>query len=109
MTAAARLNSGVVLVRCSEPDLQLQGLRTALSLSLGDRQADLLVGGEAIGVLVPAPGSEAAHCLDALQQLGRGIEVDELAAHSLVHHSAEVLPHGEFVERLASAAFLQVF
>jgi hypothetical protein len=103
------LSNGVVLVRSGDPDLQLQGLRTALSLSMGDRQADLLVGGEGIGVLSPAPSSEAAQCLTALQQVGRGVTVDELISHSMVHPSAEVLPHGEFVDRLASADFLQVF
>ncbi|MEA2684096.1 MAG: hypothetical protein QOK05_2424 [Chloroflexota bacterium] len=96
-------------MRSPDAELQLQGLRTALSLSLGDRQADLLVAGDAIGVLEPVVGSESAHCLDALRQVGRAIEVDELAAHSLVHHAAEVLPHDEFVERLATAGFLQVF
>lgn len=98
-----------MLVRSADPDLQLQGLRTALSLSLSDRQADLLVGGQGIGVLSPAPHSEAAHCLDAIPRAGRVIEVDELAAHALARPSAGVLPHGEFVARLATADFLQVF
>jgi hypothetical protein len=103
------VSSGIVLVRSADPDLQLQGLRSALSLSLGDRQADLLVGGEGIGVLSPAPSSEAAHCLEALPQVGRGVAVDELGAHSMLHHRAEVLSHADFVDRLATAEFLQVF
>ena len=99
----------MVLVRSPDPELQLQGLRTVLSLSLGDRQADLLVGGEGLAVLSPEPSSEAAHCLAAIQQVGRAIEIDELTARSLVHPSAEVLPHSEFVDRLATADFIQVF
>lgn len=98
-----------MLVRSADPDLQLQALRTALSLSLGDRQADLLVGGEGIGVLSPAPSSEAAHCLDAIPRVGRGIEIDELTEPAAVHPLAGVLPHDEFVARLATADFLQVF
>jgi hypothetical protein len=97
------------VIRSPDPELQLQGLRTALSLSLGDRHADLMVGGDGIGVLSPAPSSEAAHCLDAIPRVGRRIAIDELTAQAPVRHLAEVLPHDEFVARLAAADFLQVF
>jgi len=99
----------VVLVRTADPELQLQALRTALSLSLGDRAADLLVSGGGLTALAPAPSSEAEHCLLSLAQVGLGVEVDADAANSPVHHPAEVLPHEEFVARLATADFVQVF
>jgi hypothetical protein len=103
------VSRGVILVRSPDSETQLQALRTALSLSLGDRQADLLVAPTGLGVLDPAHSSEAEHCLQTLRQVGLGIEVDEEAVHSLVHHDAEVLPHTEFVARLADAEFVQVF
>ena len=103
------MSRGVVLVRSDDRELQLQALRTALSLSLGDRQADLLVGGEGLAVLDPAHSSEAEHCLQTLRQVGMAIELDGEMVHSLVHHDAEVLPHQEFVRRLAGADFVQVF
>ncbi|MFN2465179.1 MAG: hypothetical protein ABR598_02815 [Candidatus Dormibacteria bacterium] len=103
------MTRGVVLVRTGDPGLQLQAARTTLSLSLGDRQADLLVTGDAIGILSPAPGTETGHCLQTIGQVGLLVQVDADAAHALVHHSAEVLPHSDFVARLAGADFLQVF
>jgi hypothetical protein len=103
------LRPGVILVRSPDPEVQLQALRTALSLSLGDRQADLLIAPGGLSVLAPPHNSEAEHCLQTLRQVGLGIELDQEAAHSLVHRDAEVLPHGEFVERLAKAEFVQVF
>ena len=103
------MSRGVVLVRDAGADQQLQGLRTALSLSLGDRPADLLVTGPGLGALTPDAGTEAAHCLETLQQMSLRIEADGASLSSLVHHFAEVLPHGEFVARLAEADFVQVF
>jgi hypothetical protein len=103
------LSRGLVVVRTTDPELQLQALRTTLSLSLGDRQADLLVVGDGIAVLSPAHSTEAEHCLNAINQVGLGVQVDADAAHSLVHHSAEVLPHDEVVARVATADFVQVF
>ena len=103
------MSRGVVLVRAADPGLQLQALRTALSLSLGDRPADLLVAGEAMAALTPPPNSEAAHCLQTLRQMALGIELDGDVAPSLVHPLAEVLPHDDFIDRLAAADFVQVF
>ena len=103
------MTRGAVLVRSADRDLQLQALRTALSLSLGDRPADLLIAPAGLSVLSPEPQSEAAHCLEVLRQVGLGIELDSASVPSLVHHDAEVLPHEEFVDRLATAPFLQVF
>jgi hypothetical protein len=103
------MSRGIVLVRSSDPGMQLQALRTALSLSLGDRPADLLVAGDGLEALRPEANSEAEHCLQTLRQMSLGVEVDQDVARSLVHPFAEVLPHADFVDRLATAAFVQVF
>lgn len=103
------MSRGLVVVRTADPELQLQALRTTLSLSLGDRQADLVVVGDAIALLSPAHSSEAEHCMNAINQVGLAVQVDADAAHSLVHRSAEVLPHAEVVACVASADFVQVF
>ena len=103
------MSRGVVLVRSADAEVQLQALRTVLSLSLGDRQADMLIAPAALRVLAPAHKSEAEHCLEVIRQVGLGIELDGDGVPSLVHHDAEVLPHAEFVQRLATAEFLQVF
>ena len=103
------MSRGVVLVRAADAETQLQGLRTALSLSLGDRPADLLVSGAGVASLAPAGGTEADHCLQTIRQMSLGIKVDGAALPSLVHPLAEVLPHAEFVGRLAGADFVQVF
>jgi hypothetical protein len=99
----------VVLVRGSDPEIQLQALRTALSLSLGDRPADLLVAGDGLQALAPEPGSEAAHCLETLRRMSLAVLVDQDVARAAAHPVAEVLAHEEVVERLAGAEFIQVF
>ena len=99
----------MVLVRSDQPKIQLQALRTALSLSLGDRQADLLIAATGIGVLAPAPGSEAESCLGTLRRVGLGIGLDDLGGRSAAQQLAEVMPHADFVVRLATAEFVQVF
>ncbi|MDQ6748514.1 MAG: hypothetical protein M3010_10485 [Candidatus Dormibacteraeota bacterium] len=103
------MTRGVVLVRTADPELQLQALRTTLSLSLGDRQADLMVATGGLAVLVPVPASEAEHCLRTLRQVGLRVQVDSDAVGAMVHPVAEVLAHEDFVARLASAEFVQVF
>ena len=103
------MSRGVVLVRTDEPALQLQALRTLLSLSLGDRPADLLVAAPGLAVLSPPSDGEAAHCLDTLRKVGLGIQLDEEAVHANADPGAEVLSHAEFVGRLATAEFVQVF
>ena len=103
------MSRGVVLVRAGDPDIQLQALRTALSLSLGDRPADLLVSGEGAPALSPPPNTEAEHCLQTLRQMSLGVELDQEVSPSMVHPFAEVLTHEDFVERLARADFVQVF
>ena len=99
----------MVLVRSDQPEIQLQALRTALSLSLGDRPADLLIATTGIGVLALAPGSEAERCLETLRRVGLGIGLDDPDGRSAAPQLAEVMPHGDFVGRLARAEFVQVF
>lgn len=99
----------MVLVRSDQPEIQLQALRTALSLSLGDRPADLLITTTGIGVLALAPGSEAERCLETLRRVGLGIGLDDPGRSAPAFHDAEVMPHGDFVGRLARAEFVQVF
>ena len=103
------MSRGIVLARSADPGTQLQALRTALSLSLGDRPADLLVAGDGVAALSPLPNTEAQHCLQTLRQMSLGVELDQAVAPSLVHPFAEVLTHDDFVDRLASADFVQVF
>ncbi|MGI8608280.1 MAG: hypothetical protein ACR2MY_03475 [Candidatus Dormibacteria bacterium] len=103
------MSRGVVLVRSDDPAMQLQALRTLLSLSLGDRQGDLLIAAPGLGVLATALDSEAGHCLQTLRQIKLGIAVDSDAVGASPHHDAEVLPHSEFVGRLATSEFVQVF
>jgi hypothetical protein len=62
------LPEGAVLIRSADPELQLQGLRTALSLALGDRPARVYVAGAGRGVLGAAQDSEAGRCLAALRE-----------------------------------------
>jgi hypothetical protein len=102
------MSPGVVLVRSARPEAQLQALRTALSLSLGDRPADLLVEAGGRGVLEPARGSDADHALQTLRLTSTLVAL-EAGTGPAGHASAEVLSHDAFVERLAGAEFVQVF
>lgn len=103
------MSRGVVLLRSADPAIHLQALRTALSLSLGDRPADLLVAGEGIAGLDSEPNTEARHCLETLRQMSLLVQLDQAVAPSMVHPHAEVVSHDDFVDRLATAAFVQVF
>lgn len=60
---------GAVVIRDGEPDAVLQGLRTALSLALGDRAATVYTFGPAVGALGALTG-EAADVLAALHEAG---------------------------------------
>src|SRR6202022_5057954 len=67
-TRCCRLLDGAVVVRSHDPERQLQGLRAALSLSLGDRRARVFLVGAGVGVLDAAPETEAARCLAPLRE-----------------------------------------
>lgn len=65
-----KIAPGAVLVRSPDPELQLQGLRTALSLAMGDRPAAVFVAAEAGAVLQASPDTETGQCLAALPEAG---------------------------------------
>ena len=67
-----------VLVRSPDPEVGLQGLRTTLSLSMGDRSVALFLLGPACRLLAAEPGSEAEKCLAALRDAGVPLAADEL-------------------------------
>jgi hypothetical protein len=101
------LPDGAVLLRSPEAELQLQGLRTALSLALGDRPATVYVAAGGAGVLSAAADSEAGRCWVALREAGIPIIVEEDAAPA--GDSNQRVPRPEVLDALAAAAFQQTF
>lgn len=86
-----------VLVRSAgEPGLQ--GLRTALSLSLGDRRPRVYLSGPGLAMLEAEPGSEAGACLQTLAEAGVGVLVD-----------GRDLDHEAFLGAIRAARFQQTF
>lgn len=86
---------GAVLVRSADPEVRLQGLRTALSLAMGDRPAVLYLVGDGRRVLDEPDGSEVKQCLSALPDAGVQVSVE---------------PEMEkLVDALAGAEFQQTF
>jgi hypothetical protein len=69
-TGCCPLPEGAVVIRGADPEEQLQGLRTALSLALGDRPARVYVTGPGRAVLASDGDSEAGRCLVALREAG---------------------------------------
>jgi hypothetical protein len=94
-------------VRSAESELQLQGLRTALSLALGDRPAAvyLLEGGSS--VLSAPAGSEASSCLLALKDAGIPLmaEADGASTDAQWPRATRI----ELLDAIALAAFQQTF
>jgi hypothetical protein len=101
------LPDGAVLLRSPEAELQLQGLRTALSLALGDRPATVYAAAGASGVLSAAADSEAGRCLVALHEAGIPIIVEEGAAPA--GDPNQRAPRANLLDALAAAAFQQTF
>ena len=100
--------SGAVLVRSEDPERQLQGLRTALSLAMGDRPAGLYLEGAGLAALAAAPGSEAGQCLAALPEAGVviGAEADRTV---VLPDGARRLSRRQLLAALAAAEFQQTF
>jgi hypothetical protein len=99
---------GAVLVRSAEAERQLQGLRTALSLAMGDRPAGLYLAGGGVTALVAPPGSEAEACLTALLESGVAI-VAEAQASAPLAHGARRVSRSQLLAALAAAEFQQTF
>ena len=97
---------GAVVVRSHDPELQLQGLRAALSLSLGDRRARVFLVGAAVAVLDAAAETEAGACLAALREAHIPVLVEEGAGAG---GGVEVLPPAQLLEAIRVASFQQTF
>lgn len=67
--------TGAVLLRSGDPEAVLQGLRTAVSLALGDRPARVFALRPASDALTAATG-ETADALEALVEAGVAITVE---------------------------------
>ncbi|MHB8510346.1 MAG: hypothetical protein ACYDGR_17145 [Candidatus Dormibacteria bacterium] len=82
----------------------LQGLRTAVSLSLGDRPVTLLIMAEAVAVLAAEPGTEMADNLEALRAGGVSVVVagDEI-------EGADPIGRQEVLREFARHPLRQVF
>jgi hypothetical protein len=110
---AADVTPGAVLIRSRDPELQLQGLRTALSLSMGDRPATVYLAGDGAAVLDSSAGSEAGQNLEALGEAGVAVVAERQASASRAGQSTTVRVHlvarDKIIERVAAAEFQQTF
>ena len=110
---AADVAPGAVLIRSRDPELQLQGLRTALSLSMGDRPATVFLAGDGAAVLQQSAGSEAGQNLEALGQAGVAIVAERQAPALDTGHptppGVHLMAREKIMERVASAEFQQTF
>jgi hypothetical protein len=95
------------VIRSPDPELQLQGLRTALSLALGDRPARVYLAGAGRAVLAVAHDSEAGRCLVALRE-ARIPVLAEAGAGDLGGH-AEGMTLAEILAQTTAAGFQQTF
>ncbi|MGB2940779.1 MAG: hypothetical protein WBD38_10845 [Candidatus Dormiibacterota bacterium] len=99
---------GAVLVRSADAEHQLQGLRTALSLAMGDRPAGLYLAGGGVTALEALPGSEAEACLTALVESGVAIVAEDEGSTPLAHGARRV-SRSQLLAALAEAEFQQTF
>ena len=98
---------GAVVIRSADPELQLQGLRTALSLALGDRPASVYLAGAGRAVLAAADDSEAGRCLVALQEARIPVLAEGGAGDPAGH--AEAVTLAEILAQTTAASFQQTF
>jgi hypothetical protein len=101
------LLDGAVVVRSHDPELQLQGLRAALSLALGDRRARVYLVGPALALLDAAPETESGRCFDALRQAGIPLVAGDGADSA--DPRLTVVSERELLVAIASAPFQQTF
>lgn len=95
-----------MVVRSSDPEVQLQGLRTALSLALGDRPARVFLLGPGATVLAADPLSEAGRCIEALREARVALVVHEPASVSVGAPSPAL---EAILADIAKAPFQQTF
>jgi hypothetical protein len=100
------LPDGAVVVRSADPELQLQGLRAALSLALGDRPARLFLIGAGAAVLGASTHTDAGDCLAALREAHIPVLIESGGAAG---GEVEVLPRSELLEAIEAASFQQTF
>ena len=96
-----------MVVRSPDPEVQLQGLRTALSLSLGDRPARVYLVGAGLAVLDVAADSEAGQCLVALREARVPVLTGDGANRP--EAGVDVEPGPDLLGAIEAAAFQQTF
>ena len=94
-------------MRSPDPELQLQGLRAALSLSLGDRPARLYLLGPGRAALAAGAETETGRCLVALREA----RIPVLAGAGAGSPSSwvDVMSEEQLLEAIAAASFQQTF
>ena len=99
--------SGAVVLRSAEPESQLQAIRTALSLALGDRPAAVFLLGDGAEVLLVEDAGEIGRHLDALREAQIPIRVEsETGPPSGATSSA---PRLDLLREIAASSFQQTF
>ncbi len=106
-TGSFPLHKGAVVLRSGDPELQLQALRTALSLALGDRSATVFLLGPGVGVLSVDGSSEAGRCLDALREAEIPLRVEAETGPPAGGTSSA--PRLELLREIAASSFQQTF
>jgi hypothetical protein len=101
------LPDGAVVLRSVGAELQLQGLRTALSLALGDRPAAVYLLGAGASVLSASAESEAGQCLVALKEAEIPLMCEAAEAPTVGDHQAA--SRIDLLDAIALAAFQQTF
>jgi len=101
------LPEGAVVLRSHDPELQLQALRTALSVALGDRSASVYLLGAGVGVLSVEETSEAGRCLDALREAEIPLRVEAETGPPPGGTSSG--PRLQLLREISTSAFQQTF
>ena len=96
-----------MVLRSHDPEVQLQALRTALSLALGDRSAKVYLLGAGAGVLSVEASSEAGRCLDALREAEIPLRVEAETGPPSGGTSSG--PRLELLRDIAASTFQQTF
>jgi hypothetical protein len=108
VTGGDSATPGAVLLRSADDERLLQGLRTALSLAMGDRPATLYIAAGALDALRGSSGGEAAANLAALPEAGVAIMV-EAGRDEAVPPGGRRVSRAQLLAGLTAAEFQQVF